>query len=122
MVKPTEQDMKWLQANASRTAWWGRAVMAAAPVLNLALSGFHIWLASLWAHMDGLTFGEAWRGWLDGIHPGQYYSGTYLKAMEQFDKGAIFLAYALISVVLWWTLNVDYQRRARLLALFEGKA
>ena len=122
MISLSERDMKWLRVGTSRSGVLGQVVLGVTPLLYLGLSGFHFWIASLWAHRDGLTFAEAWHGWLAGIHPDRDYPGVYLKAMEQFDAGAVAATFALFFGLGWWMHRADLRRRTRLRALIEGAA
>lgn len=110
----TANDIKWLRSGTSRT--WMLGLFSVAFLFGMSL--LHLYLANLWAGLAGLTFAQAWQGWLNGINPHQVYVGVYLKAMEQFDKSGVMLVLAVFSLALCLLNRYERQRKARLLAVF----
>ena len=111
--KITANDLKWLHSGTSRL--W--IVELFSVIFLLAMSLLHLYLASVWAKMAGLSLFQAWQRWGSGINPGQQYSGVYLKAMEQFDSCGILLILAVFSGVMGLLQRHERRRKTRLLAM-----
>ena len=113
----TAGDLKWLRSSCSR-AWLLELFSVA---FFFAMSLLHFYLAALWAGLAGMTLAQAWQGWGNGINSHQQYSGTYLKAMQQFDASGILFAFAIFNLILCFLHRSERQRKARLLAVVTGR-
>jgi hypothetical protein len=105
-----ERDRKRLQYSVSDNAAKHQVIFFAVAVLLVVCGLVHIGIAALIQYERGENLFLLCQHWTAGFEIGKRYSGGYLKSLEAFSAGLLYLCLALMDFA---TLRVRRRERER---------